>query len=194
MARWRRSTAEETAVPGQRTEPALPPDAGREAAGPDGPRQPGNLGEGQTREGDGPSAGPVAPTAETSPLRPEEVQAPREARPPQPEPARPEPTGAKPQDHKIRRTRLSGAWAAVVGFAIVLLLLLIFILQNGQTVEVSYLGAHGHLPLGVSLLCAAVAGILLVALAGSARILQLRATARKHRRADAKAAKAAAKG
>jgi uncharacterized integral membrane protein len=43
------------------------------------------------------------------------------------------------------------------------------------------------MPLGVSLLLAAVAGILLVALAGSARMMQLRATARRHRRAHEKA-------
>ncbi|WP_021596374.1 MULTISPECIES: hypothetical protein [Actinomadura] len=36
----------------------------------------------------------------------------------------------------------------------------------------------------LALLLAAVAGILLTALAGSAQIMQLRATARKHRRAD----------
>ena len=43
---------------------------------------------------------------------------------------------------------------AVGFFAVVLLLLLIFILQNGTQVSVSYLGAHGHLPLGVALLLA----------------------------------------
>ena len=67
-----------------------------------------------------------------------------------------------------------------------MLLLLIFILQNGRTVEVSYMGAHGHVPLGVALLLAAVCGVILVVLAGAARISQLRATARRHRRADAK--------
>jgi putative membrane protein len=92
--------------------------------------------------------------------------------------------------HHIRRTRISGAWVAISLFAVVLLLLLIFILQNSRTVEVSYFGAHGHLPLGVALLLAAVGGVLLVGLSGSARIMQLRATARKHRRADAEAAKA----
>lgn len=92
-----------------------------------------------------------------------------------------------PHDHKIRHTRLSGTWAAVIAFGIVLLLLLIFILQNQHEVEVSYFGAHGHMPLGASLLLAAVAGILLVALAGSGRIMQLRATARRHRRAHEKA-------
>jgi lipopolysaccharide assembly protein A len=87
--------------------------------------------------------------------------------------------------HKIRRTRISITWAATTCFAVVLLALLIFILQNSRTVEVSYFGAHGHLPLGVALLLSAVAGVLLVALPGSARIVQLRITARRHRRADA---------
>jgi uncharacterized integral membrane protein len=82
---------------------------------------------------------------------------------------------------------------AVGFFAVILLLLLIFILQNGTQVSVSYLGMHGHLPLGVALLLAAVCGVLLVVLAGTARIGQLRATARRHRRVDAKRAAAAAK-
>ena len=67
----------------------------------------------------------------------------------------------------------------------VLLFLLIFILQNGKAVGISYLGAHGHLPLGVALLLAAVCGVLLTILAGAARIGQLRTVARRHRRADA---------
>ena len=74
-----------------------------------------------------------------------------------------------------------------------LLFLLIFILQNSRGVDVSYLGAHGHLPLGVALLLAAVCGALLVILAAAARMGQLRSTARKHRRADAKAQKQSAK-
>ena len=82
---------------------------------------------------------------------------------------------------------------AVGFFAVILLLLLIFILQNGTQVNVSYLGMHGHLPLGVALLLAAVCGVLLVVLAGAARISQLRTTARRHRRVDAKRAAAAAK-
>jgi uncharacterized integral membrane protein len=105
------------------------------------------------------------------------------------------PTGAEqvalPQ-HKIKRTRISGLWVAVGFFAVILLLLLIFILQNSRTVDVSYMGAHGHLPLGVALLLAAVCGVLLVVLAGAARISQLRTVARRHRRADAKRVTAAA--
>jgi uncharacterized integral membrane protein len=86
--------------------------------------------------------------------------------------------------HKIQRTRASGMWIAVACFAVVLLLLLIFILQNSHTVDISYFGAHGHLPLGVALLLAAVFGVILVVLPGTARITQLRITARRHRRAD----------
>jgi uncharacterized integral membrane protein len=98
-----------------------------------------------------------------------------------------------PPQHRIKRTRTSGIWVAVGFFAVILLLLLIFILQNGTQVSVSYLGMHGHLPLGVALLLAAVSGVLLVVLAGAARISQLRATARRHRKVDAKRAAAAAK-
>jgi uncharacterized integral membrane protein len=127
---------------------------------------------------------PEAPPTELKrPTGPEQPTGPE--RPPEQTGPPTEPHG--PHDHKIRHTRLSGTWAAVIAFGIVLLLLLIFILQNQHEVEVSYFGAHGHMPLGASLLLAAVAGILLVALAGSGRIMQLRATARKHRRAHEKA-------
>jgi len=90
-----------------------------------------------------------------------------------------------PPNHKVRRTRLGGVWTAVALFAIILVLLLIFILENGHRVQISFLGAHGHLPLGVALLLAAVLGILLVVIPGTGRIVQLRRTARRHRQLDA---------
>jgi lipopolysaccharide assembly protein A len=104
----------------------------------------------------------------------------------------PGPVAPPPQQHKIRHTRISGLWFAVVFFAVVLLFLLIFILQNGRAVDISYLGMHGHLPLGVALLLAAVTGVLLTILAGVARISQLHAVARRHRRVDARSTAAAA--
>jgi uncharacterized integral membrane protein len=85
----------------------------------------------------------------------------------------------------VKRTRIGSLWIASGSFALILLLLLIFVLENGQKVDVSYFGAHGHLPLGVALLLAAVLGILMVVIPGSARIMQLRLTARRHRRGDA---------
>lgn len=130
-----------------------------------------------------------APGAET----PEELAPDNQGIPPQaaPQQPAPPPSAAALPHHKIKRTRMSGIWVAVGCFAVILLLLLIFILQNSQKVDISYMGAHGHLPLGVALLLAAVCGVLLVVLAGTARISQLRATARKHRRADARRVKGA---
>jgi uncharacterized integral membrane protein len=125
------------------------------------------------------------PTREDTPQAPPQPAAP-------PEQAAP-PTAVPLPQHRIKRTRTSGIWVAVGFFAVILLLLLIFILQNGTQVSVSYLGMHGHLPLGVAMLLAAVCGVLLVVLAGAARIGQLRTTARRHRRIDAKRAAAAAK-
>ena len=139
-------------------------------------------------QGEAPSA---QPALENTPQVP-----PQQAAPPQqavPEPAAP-PAAPAPHplpQHRIKRTRTGGIWVAVGFFAVILLLLLIFILQNGTQVSVSYLGMHGHLPLGVALLLAAVSGVLLVVLAGAARIGQLRTTARRHRRVDAKRAAAA---
>ena len=140
-------------------------------------------------------APPAQPALENAPQVPPQPTAPPEQAPLEQAQAAP-PTAVPPPlppQHRIKRTRTSGIWVAVAFFAVILLLLLIFILQNGTQVSVSYHGMHGHLPLGVALLLAAVSGVLLVVLAGAARISQLRATARRHRRVDAKRAAAAAK-
>jgi uncharacterized integral membrane protein len=133
---------------------------------------------------------PQAPGVEATQLGPDAEDVMPGGQPPAPS-APPERAVSPPPRHRIKRTRTSGVWVAVGCFAVVLLLLLIFILQNGAEVSVSYMGAHGHLPLGVALLLAAVCGVLLVVLAGAARISQLRASARRHRRAEAKRAAAA---
>jgi uncharacterized integral membrane protein len=91
-----------------------------------------------------------------------------------------QPDGHRPgTGGQVPRSRMGGVWVALVVAALVFLLLLIFILQNGQRAEVSFLGAHGHLPMGVALLLAAVFGVLLVALPGTARIIQLRMLGRR---------------
>jgi uncharacterized integral membrane protein len=80
---------------------------------------------------------------------------------------------------QAQRSRVSGLWVGLILSAIVLLFLLIFILQNNVPTEVRFLGAAGTLPVGVALLFAAVLGVLLVAIPGGLRILQLRRGARK---------------
>jgi lipopolysaccharide assembly protein A len=81
-----------------------------------------------------------------------------------------------------RRTRLSGAWTAVVLGLLALVVILVFILQNEQKVEVSFLMFSGHLPLAVALLFAMILGALIVVAFGAARILQLRMVAGRARR------------
>lgn len=91
----------------------------------------------------------------------------------------PAPRSAPTNQPPVRRTRLGGAWIMLTTGAVVLVLLLVFILMNGQRVEVHFYGAHLDLPLGVALLFAAALGVLLVLIPGAGRILQLRRAARK---------------
>lgn len=81
--------------------------------------------------------------------------------------------------HQVRRTRTGGLWIAATVAAVVLLVLLVFIIENGQSVDIAFFGAHGRLPLGVALLLAAICGVLLVAIPGYGRIVQLRRALRR---------------
>lgn len=86
------------------------------------------------------------------------------------------------------RTRLSGAWTAVVLGLITLVVILVFILQNPKSVEVSFLMFSGRLPLAVALLFAMILGAVIVFAFGAARLLQLRMVAGRARRDAAKTA------
>lgn len=81
-----------------------------------------------------------------------------------------------------RQTRLSGAWTAIVIGLVALVVILVFILQNQQSVQVSFLMFSGHLPLAVALLFALILGAVIVFAFGAARILQLRMVAGRARR------------
>jgi len=81
-------------------------------------------------------------------------------------------------------TRLSGAWTALIIGILALVLILVFILQNLQSVEISFLVFHGHLPLAVALLFAVILGAVIVLAFGGARITQLRGVAKRARRQD----------
>jgi lipopolysaccharide assembly protein A len=80
------------------------------------------------------------------------------------------------------RTRISGMRTALIAGIAVLTVMLIFIIQNAHAVNISFLGAHLQLSLAVALLLAAVAGALIMAAAGTARITQLRQIMRRDRR------------
>ena len=112
----------------------------------------------------------------------------------QPSPAEPTPapasgptsgraSGTSTTSDPLRGSRTSGIWIAVVTLIVVLILLAVFILQNTNTVEISYFGWTGTAPLSASLLIAAAGGALLVAAAGALRILQLRRRVKRDRKA-----------
>ena len=77
------------------------------------------------------------------------------------------------------RSRTGVLWLGLTLSAVVLLVLLIFIMQNLAAVQIRFLWFTGSLPIGVALLLAAVAGLLLVAIPGGLRIMQLRRAARR---------------
>ncbi len=79
----------------------------------------------------------------------------------------------------LRGSRTSGLWVAVVLSGVVAVLLIIFIAQNTDPVDVWFLGWEGETPLAVALLIATVAGLFLAAVAGTLRILQLRRRVRR---------------
>ena len=72
------------------------------------------------------------------------------------------------------RTKTKVTFNSLLAGVVVLILLLIFILENTRRVKISYFGQTGHIPLGVALLIAAVAGALLLGIVGTARLVQLR--------------------
>jgi uncharacterized integral membrane protein len=75
-------------------------------------------------------------------------------------------------------TRIGGAWVGLIVGAVLLVFLLIFVLQNLGPARVYFLGWQAELPLGIWLLFAAIAGVLLLAIPGFARMLQWRRAAK----------------
>jgi len=90
--------------------------------------------------------------------------------------------GVNPPARAPRFTRASAVWVATAAALLLLVMLIVFILQNPTRVEVQYLGFSGSLSLGMALFIAAVGGGVVVAIAGIARVTQLRLHARRTRR------------
>jgi uncharacterized integral membrane protein len=87
-------------------------------------------------------------------------------------------------DLRVGRTRISSAWTLLAAGLLLVLLMLVFILQNGQPQAMEFLWFDFSLPVGAAMLLAAVLGGLLVILLGATRLLQVRLAARRHRRED----------
>ena len=115
---------------------------------------------------------PPSPNGDAPP-----APAPTSAAPAQPAPAAPAPRRGP------RGSRIGTARTALIAGALVLIVVLIFIIENAHAVTITFFGAHGRISLAVALLLAAIAGALIMAAAGTARITQLRMSMRRNRRA-----------
>ncbi len=92
------------------------------------------------------------------------------------------PPAPGPRESGRTRTRISGMRTSLIAGFAVLIVVMIFIIQNAHAVSISFLGAHLRLSLAVALFLAAIAGALIMAAAGTARITQLRRIMRRDRR------------
>jgi uncharacterized integral membrane protein len=80
----------------------------------------------------------------------------------------------------VRSTKVSSVWIGLIATALFVILLIIFVAQNSGRVSLHFFGWHGQFSLALTILLAAVLGILLVAIPGSLRIAQLRRALRKN--------------
>jgi putative membrane protein len=118
-----------------------------------------------------------APHGTTSTLPPPSLNG--SSRSPPLAPPAPQDEPPAPQDERLS-TRISGMRTGLIAAA-ALTVVMIFIIQNAHAANISFLGIHLVLPLAVALILAAVAGALLMAAAGTARITQLRLIMRRAR-------------
>jgi uncharacterized integral membrane protein len=90
---------------------------------------------------------------------------------------------APPPKNAVHFTRAAALWSALIGGFLILILLLVFIMQNTDSITINFFGWNWHLPLGVAILLSAVGGGLLTVAVGTARIVQLRRAAKKNLKA-----------
>jgi uncharacterized integral membrane protein len=107
------------------------------------------------------------------------------SQPPQettPDVATPAPSTTQPES-AVKFTRAAALWSALIVGFVVLILLLVFIMQNTDSTTIHLFAWQWNLPVGVAILLAAVCGGLVTVLAGTSRILQLRRAAKKNLKA-----------
>ena len=87
------------------------------------------------------------------------------------------------RESAVKFTRAAALWSALIVGFLILILLLVFIVQNTDSATVHFFVWEWNLPVGVAILLAAVCGGLLTVAAGTARIIQLRRAAKKNLKA-----------
>jgi len=150
---------------------------------PDDPTRTPGTGDAPRADAPRPDAAPDAP----APRREDAADTAPTGRRAAERPAAEDPS-AQPADVPTSRGgKTATTWIALILGAIVLVLLLIFVIQNNQTAGFEYFSAQFDLPLGVAMLLAAIAGALVMALVGSVRMVQMGWTIRKLRKQQEKA-------
>jgi lipopolysaccharide assembly protein A len=115
--------------------------------------------------------GPAAPHGTASTLPPPSANG---SAPPHPVP--------QPPGRGQPRTPASGMRTGLIAGLAVLVVAVIFIIQNAHAANISFPGVHLILPQAAALFLAAIAGALLMAAAGPARVTHLRQITRHARR------------
>lgn len=105
---------------------------------------------------------PVHPTADTAPRTTTKKPAKKSAESP-----------ATPA-HPVKGSFAGGTWIALIAGALLLIVLLVFIMQNQNQVDLVLFAWNFRFPAGIGFLLAAIGGALIMALVGGVRMLQLR--------------------
>jgi uncharacterized integral membrane protein len=91
--------------------------------------------------------------------------------------------GPPPPESAVKFTRAAALWSSLIVGFLILILLLVFIMQNTDSTTVNFFAWQASLPVGVAVLLSAVGGGLLTVAVGTARIVQLRRAAKKNLKA-----------
>lgn len=80
---------------------------------------------------------------------------------------------------KVKNSFAGATWVALIFGALLLIVLLVFIMQNQKPVDLTLFAWTFTFPAGIGFLLAAIAGALIMALVGGVRMLQLRRQIKK---------------
>ncbi|KAB1503812.1 DUF1049 domain-containing protein [Corynebacterium sp. 320] len=86
----------------------------------------------------------------------------------------PQETPVQETTPEVERTIAGSTWVALILGIFLLIVLLVFILQNQQSAQITFFAWNLNFPIGVGMLLAAIIGALVMALVGGVRIMQLR--------------------
>ncbi len=116
----------------------------------------------QSPAASGSPTAPVHPTADTAPRTTTKKPAKKSAESP-----------ATPA-HPVKGSFAGGTWIALIAGALLLIVLLVFIMQNQNQVDLVLFAWNFRFPAGIGFLLAAIGGALIMALVGGVRMFQLR--------------------